>query len=105
LEEGRSDLALNEHGVRNDFEYALDGQDLRAAHVMVCGHKCAVALQLFIPEPQLAAEMRADKDLIHRRIEANPGIALTEGLGILSEELRPFLVLKVSDPVRHTEMA
>src|SRR3978361_938872 len=98
-------FALNKNRVRTFFQYGVHGHDVGLAKVLECVYEGAVALQPLVPPAKLRGKGRRNKNFVNWRVEANPGKTTRKSLGVIDEQFGPIRVLKISDPVRHAEVA
>src|SRR4051794_143933 len=92
-------FALYKDGVVFPLEDGVHREEIRPAQMLERGYESTVGFQAFIPPAELGGKGCGDKDLIHRRVESNPGETPREGGGVIGEESRPVGVLEVADPV------
>src|SRR5215471_4963675 len=98
-------LALDEHGVRLDFENRTHRKNIRAAQVDERPHETAVRRHPFVPPAVLRRKERGYEDLVDRREVADPAEPVRECPRVVGEQFGPVGVLKATDPVRHAEVA
>ena len=100
-----SRFTLNKDGVRSHLEDGLHPHDVCFHNVLERRNESLISRELLVPPTIARREQRADVHLINRSVELDPRITGRESPRIAGEEFGKIRILKVANPIRHTEMA
>src|SRR5579883_393839 len=98
-------LALHENGIGANIEDLPHPKHVGFGNMLQCSDKTAFGRQLLVPPAVTAGKQGADVHFVHWRVELNERKSLCECPRITCKKLREIRILKIANPIRHSEMA